>query len=120
MEDVSSANLAMYSQKFSTLWHKHYGHLHYQGLKTLYNEELVTSLPNVSSSNICEGCIYGKQVRHSFARTGVKRSTAALDIVYADFCGPMYEESLDGSLYFFLLVDDHTRYNWVYFIKHKS
>ena len=37
-----------------------------------------------------------------------------------DFCGPMKRDSLHGSLYFMLLVDDFSRLSWVFFLRKKS
>jgi len=32
----------------------------------------------------------------------------------------MHNESLNGSKYFFLFVDDYSRFCWIYFLKSKS
>ncbi|MCO5592506.1 hypothetical protein L7F22_046509 [Adiantum nelumboides] len=37
-----------------------------------------------------------------------------------DLCGPMSVDSLGGSKYFMLIVDDYSRFTWVYFLTHKS
>ena len=43
-----------------------------------------------------------------------------LELIHADFCGPMKPLSLNSSRYFFLIVDDYTRMSWVYFMKEKA
>lgn len=40
--------------------------------------------------------------------------------MHADLCGPMLVESLGGSRYFLLFLDDYSRMCWVYFLKAKS
>ncbi|KAK4425280.1 hypothetical protein Salat_1721900 [Sesamum alatum] len=46
------------------LWHCRYGHLIYNGLKTLQQKNMVNGLPELkSSSDICKDCIVGKQQR---------------------------------------------------------
>lgn len=43
-----------------------------------------------------------------------------MELVHTDLCGPMRAESLAGSRYFLLFVDDYSRMNWVYFLRYKS
>ena len=37
-----------------------------------------------------------------------------------DLMGPMKTKSIQGSLYHFIIVDDYSRYKWVFFLKAKS
>ncbi|GJZ74958.1 zinc finger, CCHC-type containing protein [Tanacetum coccineum] len=48
------------------------------------------------------------------------RSTSPLDLVYGDLCGPITPPTPSGKKYIFLLVDDYSRYMWVYFLKSKD
>ncbi|KAJ0556958.1 putative RNA-directed DNA polymerase [Helianthus annuus] len=102
-----------------SLWHQRYGHLNENSLRTLSDKDLVAGLPRIRSLALCEGCIYGKQVRRSFP-THAWRSSQPLQLIHADLCGPMPTPSLGGNRYFFLLIDDYTRMSWVYFLKKKS
>ena len=40
--------------------------------------------------------------------------------MHIDLCGPMSEDSLGGSKHFLLIVDDFSRFMWVYFLTRKS
>ncbi|KAJ0491696.1 putative RNA-directed DNA polymerase [Helianthus annuus] len=102
-----------------SLWHQRYGHLNENSLRTLSDKDLVAGLPRIRSLALCEGCIYGKQVRRSFP-THAWRSSQPLQLIHADLCGPMPTPSLGGNRYFFLLIDDYTRMSWVYFLTKKS
>lgn len=105
----------------SELWHLRYGHLNIKGLQLLKSKEMVHNLPTIiSSTHVCEGCVLGKQTKRSFPMGKAKRASDVLELVHADSCGPMKEESLTGSKYFFLLTDDYTRMSWVYFLQAKS
>jgi len=104
----------------STLWHLKYRHLHMNGLKILRDKGMVFGLPRIDSTNLCEGCIYGKQTRKSFPVGKAKRASHYLELIHADLCGPMQTKSLGGSIYFLLFVDDYSRMSWVYFLQHKS
>ncbi|GJU80983.1 zinc finger, CCHC-type containing protein [Tanacetum coccineum] len=48
------------------------------------------------------------------------RSTSPLDLVYGDLCGPITPPTPSGKKYIFLLVDDYSRYMWVYFLTTKD
>ena len=49
-----------------------------------------------------------------------KKSNHSLDLVHSDVCGKIGTKSLGGSEYFVTFLDDHTRYIWVYILKHKG
>lgn len=62
-----------------------------------------------------------KANRKLISRTGnIQRVKEALEIVHGDLCGPISPPTMSGNKYFFLLVDDHTRAMWVYFLKNKD
>nr|GEY06992.1 zinc finger, CCHC-type [Tanacetum cinerariifolium] len=48
------------------------------------------------------------------------RSTSPLDLVYGDLYGPITPPTPSGKKYIFLLVDDYSRYMWVYFLNTKD
>ena len=48
------------------------------------------------------------------------RARAPLELIHAYLCGLMKTPSLNGSMYFFLIVDDYTSMSWIYFLKEKS
>lgn len=47
-------------------------------------------------------------------------SEKPLELVHADLCGPITPSTLAGNNYFMLIVDDYTRWMWVYMIKSKD
>ena len=89
------------------------------GLKILKDKCMVFGLPRIDSTNLCEGCIYGKQTRKSFPVGKAKRALAYLELIHADLCGSMQTKSLCGSTYFLLFIDNYSRMSWVYFLQHK-
>lgn len=51
------------------LWHFHYGHLNFSGLKMLKQKNIVTSLLVFASpSKVCEECVVSKQHRSQFPK----------------------------------------------------
>ena len=83
---------------------------------------MVDGLPDVKpSEGRCIPCIIRKQHREVFPETvASRRATVLLELVHTDLCGPMSMDSLGGSKFFMLIVDDYSRYMWVYFLTHKS
>ena len=81
---------------------------------------MVHGLPQLEEqSGVCEGCQLGKQHREVFSKGQAQRAGSPLELIHVDLCGPMRNESIAGNKYFMLLVDDHTRMTWVYFLRHK-
>lgn len=102
----------------SLRWHCRYGHLHFDGLKSLHDKRMVVGLPKITLSITCEACIFGKQARKPFQYSSW-HAQDKLELVHTDLCGPMQVPSLGKSLYYFLFIDDLTRMCWVYFLANK-
>lgn len=103
-------------------WHRRLGHRSPDVLGEMKRNDLVTGL-NVVDCGIrctCECCIEGKMARPSFPQVAEKTSTQVLDIIHSDVCGPMEETSPGGCRYYMTLIDDHSRYTYVYFLRKKS
>ena len=90
-------------------------------MKSLYTKNMVQGLQYISfKDRICEGCIFGKQHTVLFPLGPACKARSLLQLIHADLCGPMRTPSLNSSRYFFLIVDDYTRINWVIFFKEKA
>ena len=48
------------------------------------------------------------------------RAKEVLDLVYTDLCGPMSTSARAGYEYFITLIDDYSRYGYIYLMRHKS
>nr|GEW99452.1 zinc finger, CCHC-type [Tanacetum cinerariifolium] len=55
-----------------------------------------------------------------FPKKAKTRSTSPLDLVYGDLCGPITPPTPFGKKYIFLLVDEYSRYMWVYLLNTKD
>ena len=85
-------------------------------------KNLVIGLPMLTtfgSDEICEGCQYGKAHRLPFDKS-ISRCKSPLELIHGDLMRPCTTSSYLGSLYMLVLVDDYTRFTWVYFMKEKS
>ena len=77
-------------------------------------------LPPLEFSDIeqCIDCIKGKYVKQ--IKKGANRSTATLEIIHTDICGPFPVKSVDGYDSFITFTDDYSRYGYIYPIKERS
>ncbi|GJV97681.1 zinc finger, CCHC-type containing protein [Tanacetum coccineum] len=62
----------------------------------------------------------GKHNKAPFPKKERGRSTSPLDLVYGDLCRPITPPTPSRKKYIFLLVDDYSRYMWVYFLNTKD
>ena len=115
-----SANAAQKESK-EHLWHRRFGHLSEQGMQKLARKELVNHLDYNTSGEIgfCEACTGGKQCKNTF-KSSETETSMPLELVHSDLCGKMGQKSLGGAEYFLTLLDDKTRYTWVYPLKTKD
>ena len=78
--------------------------------------------PHISCNKFlgpCEFCHMAKQKCLPFPCSHTK-SIKVFDLIHVDIWGPLSIPSTSGHKYFLTIVDDHTRFTWLYFLKHKS
>ncbi|CAI7805356.1 unnamed protein product [Closterium sp. NIES-54] len=75
--------------------------------------------PSTGADPPCVSCVGGKLARHTFPDKG-SDTEEVLAVVHIDLCRPFRVAAKDGSLYFLLLKDCHTRFVWVMPIAKKS
>ncbi|GJR20554.1 zinc finger, CCHC-type containing protein [Tanacetum coccineum] len=103
------------------LWHARLGHLNFKSLKSMAQKDLVHGIPTIKhTTQVYDVCLIGKHSRVPFPKKAKARSTSPLDLVYGDLCGPIRPPTPSGKKYIFLLVDDYSRYMWVYFLTTKD
>nr|GEU98103.1 zinc finger, CCHC-type [Tanacetum cinerariifolium] len=103
------------------LWHARLGHLNFESLKSMAQRDLVYGIPTIKhTTQVCDVCLIGKHSRAPFPKKAKARSTSPLDLVYGDLCGPITPPTSSRKKYIFLLVDDYSRYMWVYFLSTKD
>ena len=94
----------------SWLWHKRYGHLNFQSLKSLHQMNMVYGLSIIQDKKkIYEGCALRKQHREAFPKEHAWRAKEPLELIYTDICGPMKTLSHVGNIYFIIFIDDYSR-----------
>ena len=113
--DLSSFRLSPSSYSFY-LWHSHLGHVSFSRLKFLASIGALGKLQTHDVSN-SSGCKLAKFSALPFNRS-VFVSSSPFDLIYSDVWGPSPVPIKRGSRYYVSFIDDHTRYCWVYLMKH--
>ena len=109
------------------LWHRRYGHLGFDNLTKLVQEDMVEGV-NVPAqtfaqckSHTCEPCIFAKQHKSPFPTADeAKDANAPLHLIHMDVCGPFHMPSLGGCKYVATFLDDYSKMSFVRPITYKS
>ena len=103
------------------LWHARLGHVNFKTLKLLADKKMAGRVLLITHPRqVCQDCLAGKQTRLSFPASTNYRPSELLELVHADLCDPISPAMIGGSHYFMLLVDDFSRWMWIYVIKTKD
>ena len=91
-------------------------------LRKLAKQGLLGDLSNLkfSKDKVCDSCQLGKQVKTSFKSKNLVSTTRPLELLHMDLFGPNRVASLGGKLYAYVIVDDYSRFTWVFFLDSKS
>ena len=76
-------------------------------MKELHSKKVLPSLKCVNME-FCESCLYGKQKRVSFVKSGKENKSERLELVYTNVWGPAQVSFLSGSHYYVTCIDDET------------
>ncbi|XP_070673185.1 uncharacterized protein [Malus domestica] len=67
----------------SWLWHFRYSHLNFNGLRTLYQKQMVNGLPMITPpSQVCKECVISKQHHDQFPKGKAWRAQNLLELVH--------------------------------------
>lgn len=67
----------------------------------------------------CTVCPLAKQTRLAFNRSSIQTSDV-FQLIHVDIWGPMRLQSRNKCTMFITIVDDFSRYTWIFLIQHKS
>ena len=115
--DLFSFRLSPSSSSFY-LWHSRLGHVSASRLRFLASTGTLGDLQTHKISD-CSGFKLAKFSTLPFNRS-TSYSIAPFDLVHSDVWEPSPIATKGGSRYYVSFIDDHTRFCWVYLMKHRS
>ncbi|KAL5767159.1 hypothetical protein ACOSQ2_013942 [Xanthoceras sorbifolium] len=98
------------------LWHNRLGHVSPPRLGFIAKKFLNFS---VESNNACPICPLAKQSRLPFYPSVIS-SVKPFEIIHCDIWGRYQHSSLSGAFYFLTIVDEYTRFTWIFLMQHKN
>ncbi|GJW66203.1 retrovirus-related pol polyprotein from transposon TNT 1-94 [Tanacetum coccineum] len=122
---AASSYVCLMSKATSTkswLWHRRLSHLNFGTINDLTRLDLVDGLPKFKygKDHLCSACERGKSKKASHPPKLVPSDYSKLELLHMDLCGPMRVASINGKKYILVIVDDFSRYTWVYFLRSKD
>ncbi|GJZ16995.1 retrovirus-related pol polyprotein from transposon TNT 1-94 [Tanacetum coccineum] len=124
-EMVASSLVCLMSKATSTkswLWHRKLSHLNFGTINQLTSKDLVDGLQKFkyNKDHLCSTCEQGKSKKASLPQKLVPSIESKLELLHMDLCRPMRVASINGKKYILVIVDDYSRYTWVYFLRTKD
>nr|GEZ84972.1 hypothetical protein [Tanacetum cinerariifolium] len=109
--------LAKASSSQSWLWHQCLSYLNFATINNLVKNNLVEGLPKMKfeKDHLCSACEQGKIHRKQHKSKMAFASNKPLYLLHMVLCEPMRVESVKGKRYVLVVVDDYSRYTWVFF-----
>jgi transposase InsO family protein len=103
------------------LWHRRLSHVGIKQSNKLVKHDLVRGLKDVTfeMDKFCSACQVRKQVGNAHPKKSMMSTSKAFEFFHMDLFGPTTYTSIGGNKYGFVIVDDFTRYTWVFFLVDK-
>jgi transposase InsO family protein len=93
-----------------------------KNLHKLLKGKHILGLTNVNfeKDRICSACQTGKQVGVHHPHKNIMTTKRPLELIHMDLFGSIAYISIGGSKYCLVIVDDYSRFTWVFFLQEKS
>ncbi|GJS46140.1 putative ribonuclease H-like domain-containing protein [Tanacetum coccineum] len=106
----------------SKLWHRRLGYLNFKTMNKLVKGNLVRGLPSKLFENdeTCVACQKGKQHRASCKSKIENSISLPLHLLHMDLFCPTFVKSLMKKMYYLVVIDDYSRFTWVFFLATKD
>ena len=104
------------------LWHRRLGHMSFDLLCRLSGLGLIRGLPELKFEKnlVCAPCHHGKMVAASHAPVNLVMTERPCELLHMDTVGPSRVRSVGGKWYVLVIVEDFSRYSWVFFLASKD
>jgi transposase InsO family protein len=104
------------------LWHRRLAHVGMRNLAKLQNDSHIIGLTNVvfEKDRVCGACQAGKQHGVPHQSKNVVTAKRPLELLHMDIFSPVAYISIGGSKYGLVIIDDFSRFTWVFFLSDKG
>ena len=90
-------------------------------MNRLVKHDLVRGLKDVVfEKDKSSSCQASKQIGNTHPKKSIMSTSKAFELLHIDLFGQTQYTSIGGNKYGFMIVDDLTRYTWVFFLVDKS
>jgi transposase InsO family protein len=103
--------------------HRRHGHSNHESLRTMVNKGIIkgVKIKPGSIATPCKPCFLAKAKRKPIPKIRQRpKAQEFADLVYSDIWGPASVRTISHARYFFLIVDDATRWLWAELMRTKS
>ncbi|KAJ9541604.1 hypothetical protein OSB04_028110 [Centaurea solstitialis] len=106
----------------SSLSHRRMGHMNIKTMNLLVKNQLVRGLPpkEFTLDDHCVACLKGKQHKASHKSKKINTISAPLQLWHMDLFGPTNVMSIGKKSYCLVIIDDYSRFTWVFFLRTKD
>jgi hypothetical protein len=121
-EDANLRTCLFTKASLGWLWHRRLAHVGMSTLKKILKKDMVRCLKDVvfEKDKLCSACQAGKQVANTYPTKAFMSTSRPLQVLHMDLFGPTTYASVGGNLYCLVIIDDYSRYTWVFFLQEKS
>jgi transposase InsO family protein len=103
-------------------WHCRLAYVGMKNLHKLLKGGHILGLTNVhfEKDRVCSACQAGKQVGAHHPHKNIMTTDRPLELLHMDLFGLIAYISIGGSKNFLVIVDNYSRFTWVFFLQEKS
>jgi hypothetical protein len=101
-----------------SVWHSHLCHLNFSSISRLSSLNLIPNLSTVKGSK-CQSCVQFRQPWKPH-KAVEERHLSPLELIHSDICETNGVLTKGGQRYFTTMIDDASRYCYIYLLKTKD
>jgi hypothetical protein len=100
------------------LWHRRLAHIGMRNLHKLQKDDHILRLTNIvfKKDRPCGACQARKQVGAHHHAKNIITTIRPLKMLHMDLFGPVAYISIGGNKYDLVIIDDYSRFTWVFFL----
>src|SRR6185369_3673403 len=106
------------NNSMADIWHSHLCHVNFGCMSRLSSMSLIPNFTTVKGFK-CQACVQAKQPRKSHKDVDERRTTV-LELIHSDLCEMNGVLTKGGKRYFMTLIEDATRFCYVYLLRTKD